>query len=780
MSQDEQDRAEFEAVAVVLIEQDEQGEQGCPADPSLDALGAVLLGEFAQAELARRETEQRWLQDLRQYRGRYDPEVEAEIGPNRSHAFVRKTRVKVKTVDARMADLLFPAGTDKNWAITPTPKPSLSEDQLQEVRALLQEQERPQAAAQHGEAQRPTRAMFDAAVREWSQTRAEAMSRVIEDQLAEARYKQVCLRAIHSGNLYGTGVVKGPLVDRKVRTRFVRQGARWVPQSENFVAPFVDFVPLWRFYPDMSATELQDCRYVYERHLMSKADMANLATRTSFQGDLITQHVNANPDGSVQLRSVDTELRLIGDRQSSMSDVGGKYEVLERWGYLDGRQLREVGVDVPQERMHEGFFSNVWVLPNGRVIKAVLQPLNGVTWPYHLYHFDKDESSLFAEGMASVIRDDQMMLNAAVRLMLDNGAVTSGPQMEVNPHLLASQERVTEVAPWRVWLRNNASPGTRAVHAIELPSRLPELAQLARMFEANADEVSAIPRYMYGENASTGAAGTASGMSMLIGNVNIILKDLITNWDEGVTASFIRGLYHWNMQFNPDDRIKGDFDVTASGTASLIAKEVRARALNEFAAMTANPLDAPYIKRGELNRQRAEVNELVDCVRTQEEVDAEAQSEAAQAQAKLQQATIELQMREAEARVAKLSAEAQAVAAKAQETLANIDLVVARAVSTKVEAAYAALQAGGVATATPQIAPAGDEILRSAGWVDSAPEPSIAHLDGPPVQPGPNGADQGPPRPVATLPVDPPQSAQPPPQTGMLGRRGGIETPQID
>ena len=92
-------------------------------------LGPLMLAEFAQAMSDRQTTEDRWLQDLRQYRGVYDPEVLAAIGPVRSKAFVRKTRVKVKTLDSRVADLSFPAGAEKNWTIDKSPKPTVSKEQ---------------------------------------------------------------------------------------------------------------------------------------------------------------------------------------------------------------------------------------------------------------------------------------------------------------------------------------------------------------------------------------------------------------------------------------------------------------------------------------------------------------------------------------------------------------------------------------------------------------------------------------------------------------------------
>jgi hypothetical protein len=757
-----QDNLEYELAAA---EQMAQQDDAPPAQ--VDALGVTLLAEFAQAELDRRQTEERWLKDLRQYKGQYDPEVLAKIGPNRSKAFVRKTRVKIKTIDSRVADLLFPAGTEKNWEIDSTPKPSISPEQKQ----LITKQILQSVAAQAQQAGQPAptqvpNEVVDQAIIVMAKEAAKRMSKVIEDQLVEARYKQVALQAIHSGHLYGTGVMKGPLVERKIRTRFVQQGSNWIAKSETYVVPFVDFVPLWRFYPDMSASELDQCRYAYERHQMTKADLVDLSQRKSFSKTRIVDYIKSNPAGEITLRYFDNELRTIGERNATQGNKAGTYEVLERWGWLDGAQLKDAGVAVPENRVHETFFSNVWLLPNGEIIKAVLQPINGVTWPYHLYHFDKDETSIFAEGIASIMRDDQTMINASTRMMLDNAGITAGPQLEVNPSLLASLDKVEEHFPWKIWLRNNSNPGAAAVRVLEMPSGLTQLAGMADRFENNADETTAIPRYMTGENVGTGAAGTASGMSMLMGAANIVIKDLITNYDEGITRPFLQALYRWNMQFHKEAAIKGDFDVKARGAASLVQKEVRAAQLNEFAAMTANPMDAPFIKRDALLRQRAEAHELSDVVKTEEEVMAEQNNQMMQMQQQAAMAQQQLVLAELEKKVALLTAQA----AKA---MAEVELISAKAVSTKVEAVYAALQAGGTATATPLIAPAGDEILRSSGWQDATPDPTIAQLGGPPVQP--DGQMVQPP--MAPMQPDVPDVQAP---TGMQGRREGIETPAID
>lgn len=825
----------------------------------LQALGPVLQGEFERAVLMRRQTEERWLKDFRQYRGKYDPEELTAMG-RRSRVFMRKTRVKVKTIDSRVADLLFPAGSEKNWEIGPTPKPLIGTEQRQQIKQQMldaaaqiieqQKQQQAQQGAPQGPNAAPPQGAFpaaptaaampqqmppeptddevDALVAEFVAKASKKMSKTIEDQLTECRYKDVCVRVVHSGHLFGTGVMKGPLVTRKTHTHFTKvqeekldaQGnpvmgedgqpvmvMRWKPVTELQVVPFVEYVPLWRFYPDMSVTEIEDCRYAWERHFMSRSRMIELSKRASFRRDVIMNHIRANQKGSRSNGlSYDSEIRDIGDRREDASGAdNGTYEVLERWGWLTGRQLKEAGYNVADSRIEEDFFSNVWMLHTGEVIKVALSPIDGSTWPYHLYHFDKDESSIFGEGLASVMRDDQAMLNASIRIMLDNAAITSGPQLEMNMELLAKGENPDEIVPWKIWKRTGAHPEQKLLSAISIPNHLEDLTKMAALFESNADEVTAIPRYMSGENATQGAAGTAAGMSMLMAAANIVIKDLITAWDEGVTRPFLQGLYHWNMKFNPDDSIKGDYDVKARGTASLVAKEVRARSLNEFSALVANPLDAPYINRHKLLQQRAEALELDGIVYTEEQFKEAQNSPEAMAQKQLQMGMAQAQLDELRAKIALGEANAKLATAKVEELVANVKIAMEGAVvamsKTMVETIYAALQAGQVATASPFAAPAADQILSSSGFQDRSPDVPIADLNRQPVQategqmqlvnkgqgyiepqreaPTTNevpGVNQ--PEPEAPPPESPIPDLQP--QTGMVGRRQGIETVEND
>jgi hypothetical protein len=159
---------------------------------------------------------------------------------------------------------------------------------------------------------------------------------------------------------------------------------------------------------------------------------------------------------------------------------------------------------------------------------------------------------------------------------------------------------------------------------------------------------------------------------------------------------------------------------------------------------------------------------------------------------------MQLQQRMMVAQLEDLMAKIQKSTADAAKAMASIDLIRAQAVGEKVSSAYAALQAGGVATSQPTIAPAGDEILRSAGWKDATPDPSIAQLNGPPVQeqkgtatklnsgqtfavePRGNTNPASPPNPDAGVPQQEPAPGTPEPATGVVGLNEGIETQRIE
>ena len=116
-------------------------------------------------------------------------------------------------------------------------------------------------------------------------------------------------------------------------------------------------------------------------------------------------------------------------------------------------------------------------------------------------------------------------------------------------------------------------------------------------FRQLADEATGIPSYSHGATGIQSTTRTAAGMSMLMGAAALSIKTVIKNIDDYLLKPLGESLFHWNMQFNADiPIIKGDLEIKARGTSSLMQKEVRSQRLMTFMQTASNPSLAPFVK----------------------------------------------------------------------------------------------------------------------------------------------------------------------------------------
>lgn len=590
-------------------------------------LGVSLRDRFDELARYRVQVEDRLLMDLRQYKGLYEPGEWKRLQEDkfRSKLFSRMTRRKVKAFDSRMMEMLFPAGKDRNWALKSTPEPDMSGSEV--AREMIQKRQQEvfqgqvqQLAQETGEearavAQTLTKGGFvpelDAeelrlisiAV---SRSACERMSQVIADQMVEVKYKNICKEVLHSGHVYGTGILKAPLAQKKMRPRWRLQAGEWRNAMEPVLFPYIEFVPVWSWYPDLAAKDLEDMEFCYQRHVYTREQVAKLGRRPGFDLALIDQYLREFPGGDAQLMSWESLLDSENqDNDTSEERTSRRYEVLEYWGVLNDEQVKGLGLE-PEPL--QAMWVNAWVLGHF-VIRLGASPVVGMSHPFHVYYFDKDETSLWGEGVPAVMRDDQSALNSVIRAMMDNAASTVGPQYEINTDMLPAGERTRETYPGRIWYRRGDGRFP-ALRSVDVPSHLNEFLMLKANFEQQIHE-NTLPAYMQG--GSTGGAGrTASGLSMLMGSASLDVKDQILNFDLGITRPVVRGFYHWNMQFSEDPHIKGDYEVVARGSGSLVAKELRAGQLDQLLPLLSNPAYARYVDSRRLLEEIFKVRDLTD------------------------------------------------------------------------------------------------------------------------------------------------------------------------
>ena len=568
----------------------------------LNSLGVILESKYTEYKDARDDIEDDWIEDLRAFMGQYDPEVLAKIQSKgeRSQVYVGLTRTKVLAAFSRITDLLFQPG-QKFFSIEPTPvsKQPLVEQQLTEQAAL----EIMQAAevVDPGLVDDLIVARLEELKEEIAietKRRVENMEEAILDQAVESNLEGKMKDAIMEQVIFGTGAMKAG-------TLRIDKDHRWIKGEEGFnlvyeesAFPEMEAVSVFDLYPDPHATSMDDLRDLFRRHIISRQEFRDLKDFPGFNADLINECIEMNPEGNHDEAQHEKDRRQIANVNDRSSETN-KFEVLEYWGSLNGYDLQDAGVEfADDDDLAQEYHANVWVV-DGKVIKAQLNPLPGGIIPYFIFPYEKNPHAFWGTGVPRMMRDSQATMNAATRIYLDNVALSSGPMVEVNTDIMASGEDPTELYPWRVFLREGGDGNQPMVRFYQPQSNSPALVSVIELFRRFADETTALPSYTHGQTQSS-LNRTATGISILMSNANIVLKSVIKNIDDYLTKPMIRSLYDWNMTWNENENVKSDMRIVAKGSTALIQKEVQSQRLLQFLSLINNPMDAQMVNREKL------------------------------------------------------------------------------------------------------------------------------------------------------------------------------------
>jgi hypothetical protein len=614
-------------------------------DHSIQSLGARLAARFEEFKDARKETENEWLKDLRQYNGQYEPEVLARLEESgaRSKVFVGLTRTKVMAAYSRIIDLLFQHG-DPAFACEPTPVADLSPIQVVKLREQATQEimmasqmmnpnmNQDLVMARLGELEEEFKDIEHKAAQE----AAEKMTKEIMDQLIESNAEMKLKESMMEACIFGSGAVKAGTV--KIDTTQSYEKLEDPQTGETGYAfsviekatPEVESVSIFDLYPDPYCTSLEDCDGLFRRHVLTRRQFRGLADLPQFDGEMVKYLLKTNRTGNhVEEDHERTRRRIAGINDHSESH---RFEVLEFWGTVDGYELQEHDIEIPEDAdLSDDYNACVWMC-SGKVIKVMLNPISGYKMPYFVFPYERTPHQFWGTGVPRMMRDSQGTMNAATRIWLDNLALSSGPMVEVNTDLLAAGEDPTDIHPWRVFLREGGDGSMPAVRWYQPIANANGLNQIVEIFRRFADETTSLPSYTHGETGKS-LNKTATGMSMLMGAANVALKSTIKNIDDFLMEPMIKALYHWNMEFNSKDYIKGDLKIIARGSTALVQKEVQSQRLLQFLSLVSNPMDSGLVDRNQLIRDIAKSMDIDpdEIVKSEEQIALE-QQQAIQAQ----------------------------------------------------------------------------------------------------------------------------------------------------
>ena len=598
------------------------------ADAGANNIIPFIMEKYYRADDYREQDEQRWLRAYRNYRGLYGSDVqftEAE----KSRVFIKVTKTKTLAAYGQIVDVLFannkfplsveptelPEGVAKDVSFDPKEPEEIAnksmespygfrgdgndlpkgatERSLQERLGPLQEKLSEVENLKEEVGKTPSSVTFSPAM-----IAAKAMEKKIMDQLEESSANKSLRSTAFEMSLFGTGVMKGPFAVDKEYPNWGDDG-EYDPTFKTI--PQVSHVSVWNFYPDPDSTNMDEAQYVIERHKMSRSQLRSLKKRPHFRPQVIEDAIEAGEN--YDKKSWEDDLA-----DYAPENYIERFEVLEYWGNCDVDMLLQQDIEIPKELQKlDEIQVNVWIC-NGKLIRMVINPFKPARIPYVAAPYELNPYSFFGVGVAENMDDTQTLMNGFMRMAVDNAVLSGNLLIEVDETNLVPGQDLS-VYPGKVFRRQGGAPG-QAIFGTKFPNVAGENLQLFDKARQLADESTGMPSFAHGQTGITGVGRTASGISMLMTAAAGSIKTVIKNVDDYLLKPLGEGLFKFNMQFDYDPQIKGDLEVKARGTESLMANEVRSQRLMQFLQVSSNPALAPFAKFQYIIREIAKAMDL--------------------------------------------------------------------------------------------------------------------------------------------------------------------------
>jgi hypothetical protein len=574
-------------------------------DNSLTSLGSYIRGQFDMYKRHRNNSMAGWsdrlLNALRVFNGQYDATKMNEIQKfGGSTVYARIVAMKCRGASSLLRDVYL--SPDRPWGLDASDDPKIPPEIMRSIQQLVELEI--QGAAGFGQqpdidAIRERTMQLVEAARQAAKKRAEQGARIAEDKLdeilKEGGFYKALAEFIADLPLFPFACIKGPVV--RILPVVTWEGNQAsIKQTPKLTWTRVSPFDIW-WTPGVS--DIEDAN-VIERTRLTRADLNDLLDLPGYNTEAIRAVLDLYGRGGLndELDVTDSERAVQESRENPTINESGLISCLEFTGNVQGRLLIEQGMDkslIPDEL--RDYFVQAWVIGQ-YIIKVQLAPSPRKRHPYYITSFEKVPGTPVGNGLPDILNDIQEAGNATLRSLINNLSIASGPQVVVNDDRLANDEDGEELYPWKRWhvqtdpMGNNGAP---PITFFQPNSNAQELLGVYKSFVDMADELSAIPKYLSGAGAGSGAGRTASGLAMLMGNASKILQTVAANIDRDVLEPLLSSLFDMVMLTDTTGMLNGDEKVRVLGVSVAVQKETqRARQL-EFLQITANPIDAQIV-----------------------------------------------------------------------------------------------------------------------------------------------------------------------------------------
>lgn len=516
--------------------------------------------------------------------GRYSKAREAEIRSTEGEpVYAPLASMQSISGAASVAQVVLPAGI-RSWNVKPTPIPELPEESVRLIERQLQGEAGSisHTPERSGRKEELIKAQF-ALLTEKSKLAAKRMERKIDDQLVDSGFYQTMVDFIEDFATYPYAVMKRVTVQEKAL-----QWKGGKPRAVEIVRDVDLRVSPFDIYPSPGMVGVNDGPII-ERLRLRDYELAKHRT-SGFRKEAIDRVLRSGPAGNWLFAWNDATRNSVED--NDMLNVSSDLiDVLRYWGQIRGDILIDYGVTdgIEEDQYYD---TEVWVC-GGEVLRVARNPHPLDHRPYYKAVWRAIPGQFKGTSPPSQIAHLEDICNAAMRALVRNMGMASGPQVVVMiDQLPKGAQEIVSLYPMQIH-QMVSKPGTsqKPIDFFQPGSNAKELIGVFQHYWELAGDVTGIYRWNYGaDKGMTGAAQTMHGLAMLLENSNKVVRHALENLESGVMIPRIHDQFLINMRYDPDPEIKGDIDIIALGSSSLIERAgIRGRRVELLQAIANTP-----------------------------------------------------------------------------------------------------------------------------------------------------------------------------------------------
>lgn len=517
----------------------------------LDAFASEMLEEFEKAVKSKRDVELRWIDDERQYNGERRIR-DSKAYPNDAgdkwfrgdaeRPTLHATRSRTLRYGARFIDMMIP-GNEVPIKVDPASNPDPSSFPGFN----------PQAAS----------------LLDYASDAAGRMNACVKEQLFDQKIQDIGRGLIFDACKLGCGLMKGPFVEYRKKKK--PQGPQSIIVLDKRPVPGAAYVDPWMFYYDMART-LEESSRTFEVHLLDKRAVNDL----KFYPNMIKANIDLllkEKDPSMPT-NLSAAITMRNRMLNSVEPIKDRWAVVEMHGIVDVDVL-ENAMGIHWEHEDQLPLIEFWFC-NGRALKWKLSPLE-CDWRVPYYNFTPFpcDDSIFGYGVPYMANGGQKIVDGALDATLANASASSGPFMffkKGNVTPMDEEWRVRGLKTFSV-LDPTDAPVENSFASVLVTSNVQGNLDLLNQGLEFMDQDILIDQVMQGNMSAEDMP--ASGLLQVINIQNIFQRMIAARADDSWFKPMGERWVQWNLQFNPDPSIKGDFDVKGVASTTLVSKDLQ-------------------------------------------------------------------------------------------------------------------------------------------------------------------------------------------------------------